>query len=184
MPNRYRALAIFAVLLGLMGGCAPAAQLSRSPSASPSAVYPLTANQPYRVAGYGRFTLCRIETATRISTGRGEMLQAADGQVFVDIVLNYTNQSAQTLCCGQLLTAQAVSAGGVVHSEALYCVENDARALATDAKVPHLTTVQLHCILSVPESEQRLTLMLCVQGQMFSRSYPLGETVGIPTAQD
>jgi hypothetical protein len=187
MPRRYRLLAALAALFwGLGCGCsAPAAQPNPQPTTSPSAVHPLATAQPYRVAGYGRFTLSRIETATRIRTGQsGLMLQAGDGQVFVDIVLVYTNQSAQTLLCGQLLTVQAVVPDGTVHAEALYCVENDAHTrLISGAKVPHLATVQLHCILTMPKTEQPLTLLLCVQDQVFSRAYQLGETVGIPTAE-
>lgn len=186
MRTRYGVLAALTALFWLViSGCAaPTAAIADPPAGSPSAIHPLTTIQPHRVAGYGQFTLSRITTAARIRASQGEpLLQAADGQIFIDILLTYTNQSAQTLPCDQLLSVQAVCANGTVYSQALYCVENDARTrLTPSAKVPHLATVPLHCILSVPQSERAVTLLLSVQGQVFSRAYRLGETVGFPAA--
>ena len=133
------------------------------------------------VSEYAKFELFKIETAKKISASIADRIyfeNKNDGEIYVDVVLDWTNISAETVNSSDALVLTAVGAGGAKYTADLYAVEtNNASYLSQYEAILPLSTVRLHCALSVPETETALTLTLKVNGERYSCAYTMGTLV-------
>lgn len=133
------------------------------------------------VENYADFTLFKIETAKKVtaSVGGGIYYENKNsGETYVDMVLDITNTSAAAIQSGDIVAVSAKSATGTEYPCNLYAVEtNNATYLSQYESIAPLTTVRLHCAVSVPESETEFTLKLTVNGSEYSYDYKVGDAV-------
>lgn len=133
------------------------------------------------VTDYADFTLFKVSTAKKITASiAGDIYyeNKNDGETYVDVILDWTNTSTETIKCKDLLLAYAIASNGTEYTNCLYAVEtNNASYLSSHEKVAPLSTVRLHCAISVPESETDLTLKLAVNDNKYTYNYSLGEVV-------
>ena len=133
------------------------------------------------VREYAKFELFKIETAKKISASFADTIyfeNKNNGETYVDVVLDWTNISTETVNSSDALVLTAVGAGGAKYTANLYAVEtNNASYLSQYEGILPLSTVRLHCALSVPENETALTLTLKVNGERYSYAYTMGDLV-------
>lgn len=131
------------------------------------------------VSDYADFTLFKVLTAKKITASvAGDIYfeNKNSGETFVDIVLDWTNTSTETISSNDILVASATNSNGTEYTNCLYAVEtNNATYLSQYENIAPLSTVRLHCAISVPESETDLTLKLNVNDDEYTYTYSLGD---------
>lgn len=131
------------------------------------------------VADYADFTLFKVATGKKITASIGNDIyyeNSTSGETYVDIIIDWTNTSAESISSDDVVVASAVNAAGTEYTNCLYAVEtNNATFLSQYETIAPLSTVRLHCALSIPESETDLTLKLAVNGKEYTYGYSLGE---------
>ncbi len=142
---------------------------------------PLAVTQKNTVENYSDFTLFKINTSKKVTASLAGKLyfeNQTEGETYVDIVLDWTNKSTEEINSADLLTASAVSANGTEYKRCLYAVEtNNASYLSQYENIAPLSTVRLHCAISVPESEKELILKLVINGEQYTCNYTVGQVV-------
>lgn len=135
---------------------------------------------PYTVEDYAQFTLFKVSTTENVTASlaaRYYYENTTEGETFVDMILDWTNTSTQAISSSNVLTASATNSSGTVYTNCLYAVEtNNASYMSQYEDIAPLSTVRLHCAVSVPESETDLTLKLNIQGTEFAFDYTVGNT--------
>lgn len=131
------------------------------------------------VENYADFTLFKVSTAKKITASiAGDIYYENNnsGETYVDIILDWTNTSTETISSEDVVVASAINLIGTEYSKCLYAVEtNNATYLSRYENISPLSTIRLHCAISIPESETDLTLKLMVNGKKYTYSYSLGE---------
>lgn len=131
------------------------------------------------VADYADFTLFKVSTAKKITASVAGDIYFENknaGETYIDIILDWTNTSSETISSNDILVATATNANGTEYTNCLYAVEtNNATYLSQYENIAPLSTVRLHCAISVPESETELTLKIVVNGKEYTYGYALGE---------
>ncbi len=142
---------------------------------------PLVVATKNSVENYADFTLFKIETAKKVtaSVGGGIYYENKNsGETYVDMILDITNTSAAAIQSGDIVSVSAKSAAGTEYLCNLYAVEtNNATYLSQYESISPLTTVRLHCAVSVPETETALTVKLAVNGSEYTYDYKVNEIV-------
>lgn len=138
----------------------------------------LTLATENNVADYADFTLFKVSTAKKITASvAGDIYFENNnaGETFVDIILDWTNTSSETISSDDIVVASATNRSGTEYTNCLYAVEtNNATYLSQYKNIAPLSTVRLHCAISVPESETDLTLKIVVNDKEYTYGYSLG----------
>lgn len=131
------------------------------------------------VADYADFTLFKVVTGKKVTAsiaGGTYYENNNSGETYVDIILDLTNISTETISSEDVVTASAFNSNGTEYTNCLYAIEtNNATYLSQYENISPLSTVRLHCAISVPEIETDLTLKLMVKDKEYIYSYSLGE---------
>lgn len=142
---------------------------------------PLELEQKNSVADWADFTLVKIDTTKKVegSLNSGSYYENSNaGETYVDVILNITNTNSQEIHSDDIATLTAVSSSGTEYTDTINAVETDSgKYVAAYEPITPLSTVRLHCAVSVPEQETDLTLHLDVNGSPFTCSYTLGDTL-------
>lgn len=140
----------------------------------------LTLGNQNTVDDYADFTLFKVVTAKKITASiAGDIYYENNnsGETYVDIIVDYTNTSAEAVSSQDAVVASAKGSNGTGYTNCLYAVEtNNATYLSQYESIASLSTVRLHCAISVPESETELALKLVVKGNTYNYNYSLGDT--------
>lgn len=141
----------------------------------------LTLNTPNSVENYADFELVKIQTTdtVRASLGNsGGYTSFVDGNVYVDIILDYTNTSTESLSCDEAITIKAKGASGTEYEDFLYAVETDnLTSIETYANLIPQSTARLHCAIAVPQTETEVNVTLNVNGSAYTCNYKLSDTI-------
>lgn len=134
------------------------------------------------IENYAEFSLFKIETKKDIKaplhTGGLYYNNEKDGEVFVDVVLDWTNLTSNAIENNELFVLTAKSDNGIEYTNPLYVVETDGGTSVNQYEaIDPLVTSRIHCALSVPESETTLTLKLNVKNEVFMYQYTLNDDV-------
>ena len=168
---------LLSILLALTACLSLCACGGGSPKTLPTTELVLGAEN--KVDNYGDFSLFKITTAKKITASLDDGIYYENdtaGETFVDIILDWTNTSTNTISSSDLLVAGAISANGTQYTRCLYAVEtNNAKYLSQYENIAPLSTVRIHCAISVPENETDLTLVLNIKGNRFSYAYSVGD---------
>ena len=131
------------------------------------------------VADYADFTLFKVVTGKKITASiAGDIYfeNKNSGETFVDIIVDWTNTSAETISSEDVVIASASNSNGTEYTNCLYAVEtNNATYLSQYENIAPLSTVRLHCAISVPETETDLTLKLVAKDKEYTYGYSLGD---------
>lgn len=131
------------------------------------------------VADYADFTLFKVVTGKKITASiAGDIYYENNnsGETFVDIIVDWTNTSAETISSEDVVIASASNSSGTEYTNCLYAVEtNNATYLSQYENIAPLSTVRLHCAISVPETETDLTLKLVAKDKEYTYGYSLGD---------
>ena len=143
----------------------------------------LTLGEQNSVADYADFTLFKVSTTKQITGSIGGGLyyeHDVPGETYVDVILDWTNTSSETISNRELLVAYAKGAGE--YRSCLYAVETDnATDVSQFEDVAPLSKIRLHCGISVPETETSVTIVLEIKGEKFTYEYNMGQTVSNAT---
>ncbi len=137
-------------------------------------------NKTYEDAEYANFKVMKIMSAEKITGSMGSSISytPADGNVYIDVVMDYTNNTSNTIKCDDLVIFKATKADGTVYDNSSFFVETDnGTSITSYSDVAPLSTVRLHCALSVPKGEGKYSLSLDVNGQMYGYEYTLNQVV-------
>lgn len=133
-----------------------------------------------QVENYADFTLFKVQTTKEVRAsldGVGLYYENQNsGETYVDIILDITNKGASTISSDDIVVASAENASGTKYNSCLYVVEtNNGTSVSQYENINPLTTVRLHCAISVPETETALTLKLNVNGKNYEYGYSMGK---------
>ena len=137
-------------------------------------------NKTYEDTDYANFKVMKIVSSEKITGSMGSSISytPADGNIYIDVVMDYTNNSSSTIDCDELLTFKATKADGTVYDSASFFIETEnGTSITSYTDVSPLATVRLHCAVSVPKGEGQYTLSLDVNGKMYSYEYTLNQVV-------
>lgn len=142
---------------------------------------PLVLATPNTVENYADFTLFKISTTKKVegSVGGGIYYENQNsGETYVDVVIDITNNGAAAISSNDIVVVSAKNAAGAEYGCNLYAVEtNNATYVSQFENIAPLSTVRLHCAISVPETETDLKIKLAVNGSEYTYDYKLGADV-------
>lgn len=166
------ALILLATLCLSLVSCGGTTASTKKPETTLSVANPVT------IDNYAKFSLFKVTAASKITASLGDDIyyEADAGEIYVDIVLDFTNLSTKNMSSEDVLVAVANSENGQQYKANLFAVEtNDAHYLSQYETITPLSTVRLHCAIRVPESESKLTLKFKVQDNVYVIPYTVGE---------
>lgn len=187
MKKKFCGLLAVALALGLYGcGSTP----SGTPDASPAADSPapteevpstetLTLAEKQSIEETVDFTLFKVFSSKKVTGSMGGGIyyeNKNDGETYVDMILDWTNTSAETVRSDEIATVYAEGADGTRYERCLYVVETDnGTDVSQYESIAPLSTARLHCAVSVPESEEELTLHLLIGDKEYTYAYTMGK---------
>lgn len=133
----------------------------------------------YSEEGYADFCLKKLETTKEVRAAMGGSLSyknSNDREIYVDMVLDYTNTSSENQSSEDCVVLTAEDAQGKQYTNTMYAVESGDK-ISTYEDIQPLSKARLHCAVSVPEDIEELTLYLTVGKVTYSYSYTLGKEV-------
>lgn len=177
---------LIALLLALcLAGCSGGNDTNESMNSEEEPQAPqLVPEEPNSVEDYADFTLFKITTTDEVAATTPSKYSVGyyptkDGNVFVDIVIDFTNKGTDSVKCDEVVSVSAVNAAGTVYNAAVYAAEEDNYSdVSKYVSIAPLETARLHCAISVPETETDLTLTLEIGGTEYTYDY----SVGVPAA--
>lgn len=137
----------------------------------------LAVGKSYSVADYADFTLFKIETAEKLAGSMGSSIsyKPADGNVYVDMVLDITNTGTTAVSTDDIVVLTGSTAAGTQYAQVTYAIETDnGTRISTYDNIAPLAKARLHCGLSVPKTETAVSLTLSVNGTLYTYEYTLG----------
>ncbi len=138
----------------------------------------LKVDQTYTIKDHAEFTLLKISTTPKIMASMGGNTFFAsehENETFIDIVFAWTNIGEKAVEESDIILAKAINSKGTEYRKSFNAIEtNDATDLVTSATISPDTTVKLHCAITVPTSENQLTLTLRIVDQEYVFDYALG----------
>ena len=150
---------------------------SRAPEVTPTPL-PLVLGEENQVEDRAEFSLFKITTTRTLEptmAGGYTYENSSDGEVYVDVIFDYTNQSSQAVSSEDIASLTAAAPDGTTYTDAVYAVETDnSSSLGFYEDINPLTSARIHAALSVPESAGALELRLEVADLVYTYSYQLG----------
>lgn len=126
----------------------------------------LTIGEEYSVKDYAEFTFLKINTTKKIEGSCGSDYYFENqnvGETYVDLVINYKNETAEAIDVGKIVSLSAIDEDGKKYDQTFYGVEiNDYTWIEPYCSITPLTTNRVHCAVSVPENIKTLSLILNV----------------------
>lgn len=171
-----------ALCLSACGGTTTVVEKGSAPSSSaePEALS-LELEKENSVADWADFTLVKLETTPEIRSSLSSGLYYKNdnaGETYIDVVIDITNTSSAAVDSDDLVSLTAVSSSGTEYSGTLNAVETDSgKSVSAYEAIAPLSTVRMHCAVSVPDSEDTFALSLTVNDTVFACDYTLGDTL-------
>ena len=133
------------------------------------------------IADYASFTLFKISNGKKATATIGGGLYYENdnaGETYVDVILDWTNLSANAVSSEDIMTITATNSTGATFSGFTAVETNNGTYLTRYEKLSALSTTRVHAVISVPETETALTVHLVIQGTDYTCNYTMGQTVG------
>lgn len=141
----------------------------------------LTVGEENTVGETASFKLFKINTTKKIEATMGSNLYYDNdnqGQTYVDVVLDYTNNSEESVNSEDLCVMTATTNSGEIYHASLFAVEtNDYTYVSTYEEIQPLATARVHCAVSVPEDTESVKITLTIDGSKYCYDYTLSKTV-------
>lgn len=134
--------------------------------------------------GYASFSLIKIWTTDTVTASNsGRVLEAGEGNVYIDAVFNFENLTGEELYSNEVMTLSAKDGSGKEYTDAAFSFEEEDQNGIPFSVVSGFTSLQahmtsrLHCALKVPEGTPALDLKYTVKNTALSYKYTPGEEV-------
>lgn len=132
------------------------------------------------IENYADFSLFKIWSSKRITPAIAKSAYENDnnGETYVDMILDITNTSTDPIEPNNIADLSIIGADGTEYTDGFNAVETDNGSdFDSFDDIVSLSTVRLHCIVSVPEKETDVTLKLVINEQEYNCDYTLGTVV-------
>lgn len=137
------------------------------------------------IADYASFTLFKISNGKKATATIGGGLYYENdnaGETYVDVILDWTNLSANAVSSEDIMSITATNAAGAKFGGFTAVETNNSTYLTRYEKLSALSTTRVHAVISVPETETVLTVHLVIQGTDYTYTYTMGQPVSNATA--
>ena len=142
--------------------------------------FDLAVASPVTIENFANFTLFKIETTKKVAASMGDRIYYENqktGETYVDIVLDWTNLGTHDMSSEDIVTAIATGETQNTYHADFYAIEtNNAQYVSKYENIAPLSTVRLHCAISVPETETNLSITLLIDQKAYVIPYTLGES--------
>lgn len=133
------------------------------------------------VEDYAAFTLVKVVDTTKITPslqGSFYYENKTEGNVYVDVVLDWENLCDNPIACDEAAELTAEGSSGAEYQCGFFLLETDGYSdLDQYENIDPLTTARLHCVLDVPAAEERLDITLTAGKKRFALTYTPGDPI-------
>lgn len=135
----------------------------------------------YEVSPKTQFSLSKITTGRTVWASQGTDYyyeNPKEGQVYIDLVLNFTNNSQKSLPVSKICSLSAKAKKGKRYHCSWFTteIENGSR-LSSQVSIASGKTAKLHCALSVPDKKDTFQLSLKFEDTVYEMEYKLGQEI-------
>lgn len=145
----------------------------------------LTLDETKTVKDYAAFSLVKVFATKKLTpsvAGFTYYENETDGNVYVDVVLDWKNLCDTPIACDEIAELTAVGAHGIQYECKFYALETTGYSdLNQYANIDPLSTARLHCVLDVPQTESKLDITLKVKRTNYTLTYTMGDTLSNAT---
>lgn len=137
-------------------------------------------NKTYEDDEYADIKFVKIMSTEKITSSMGNSVvySSDDGSVYIDVIMDYTNNTSSAISCEEVIEFMAIMDDGTVYKADDFFVETDnGTSITSYQDIAPLSTVRLHCACSVPKGEGKYSLFLDANGKTYSYNYTLNEVV-------
>ena len=101
-----------------------------------------------------------------------------EGQVYIDLVLNFTNNSKKELPVSKICSLSAKTKKGKRYRCSWFTTEIEkGTRLSSQVSIASGETAKLHCTLSVPDKKETFLLSLKFEDTVYEMEYKLGQEI-------
>lgn len=172
-----------AVMAVSEGSAATGAMLTISPGTVSTKTEPvqLETGRIYEINKELQFSLSRISTGKTIWASLGTDYyyeNPKEGQVYIDLVLKFTNNSKNELPVSKICSLSAKNKKGKRYHCKWFTteIEKDTR-LSSQESIASLQTRKLHCAISVPDQKDTYLLSLRFKDAVYEINYKFGQEI-------
>lgn len=137
-------------------------------------------NKKYEDAEYANFTVVKITSSEKITSSMNGTFtyNAGDGKVYIDVVMDYTNNTQNAIEYDDAISFAATKDDGPAYiADDFYAETDNGTSIESYGEIAPLSTVRLHCACEVPKGEGKYSLELDVNGKLYGYDYTLNEVV-------
>lgn len=138
-------------------------------------VITLVPGETHEIPDYADLTLVRIVASNKLEAsmaGGQYYTRDAEGEVFIDMVFDVVNHTADVIKAENVMTAVAVSADGTEYVCNIFGTEtNDMTDFSLFGELAAETASRFHAAVSVPSAKTEFTLKFNVNGEEFTCEY-------------
>lgn len=128
------------------------------------------------------FDVAKIETTNKIkSSMEGSLYYSNDdtSKVYIDMVLEVTNNTEKEIECDELFEVQAKSSNGIQAASVMFLKESDGYSnISTYESLMPLEKARVHIAISVLEAEKEHKIELKANNEVYKYEYTLNDMVG------
>lgn len=151
----------------------PEVEMEVVPEAVPEeTVVTLLPGETHEIPGYADLTLVRIVASNKLEasmSGGQYYTRNAEGEIFIDMVFDVVNHTAEVIPAVDFMTAVAVSADGTEYVCNIFGSEiNDMTDFSLFGELATQTVTRFHAAVSVPSAKTEFTLNFTVNGETFT----------------
>ena len=183
MRKRFKQIicvALCFIMLFVLASCGKTGNIVSSLT-SKKTTTPLTVGTLNQIENVADFSLIKIISSDKVqATMPGGLYYTTNNssEQFVDIVLDYTNKSSQSITCDKIAVLKAESANGTAYTSALYAIETEGNQYVSQYEsIAPLSTARLHCAVSVPKTETTLKISLEFDTVIYTYDYTVNSNV-------
>lgn len=128
------------------------------------------------------FDVVKIETTSKIKSSMpGSLYYSNDetNKVYIDMVLEVTNNTDKEIECDELFEVQAKSGNGIQAADVMFLKESDGYSnISAYESLMSLEKARVHVAISVLEAEEQHNIELKANGEVYKYEYTLNEAIG------
>lgn len=171
-----------AVMTVSEGSASTGAMLTVSPAAAAKKEpVLLETGRIYEINPEAQFSLSKITTGKTVWASLGADYyyeNPKEGQVYIDLVLNFTNNSKKELPVSKICSLSAKTKKGKRYRCSWFTTEIEkGTRLSSQVSIASGETAKLHCTLSVPDKKETFLLSLKFEDTFYEMEYKLGQEI-------
>ena len=176
MKKKLSIILILLMAVFALAACGGSEETTESPKEKQDNVLEL--GKTNTVDDYAEFTLAKIETTSRISSGIDPSwgYDCDEGKKFVDLTIDYKNLTDENISSEELFTLKATNQDGASYTCNEYFVEEGGE-IDSYVDVRPMAVTRMHCAITVSENEKNLSISMKIKDDVFTKDYTLNERV-------